>query len=181
MSPRSRSLASIIGATTYVLVLGAIAQFFIFPILHDQWIATIVQVLFYVVLALPFIFIEPKLLQLCRAPHRQLAVGLTLITAATLFALVQNDFNSTLVANNLLRQSFTGPIEELIFRGYIWQRSLQYTDNLVVAAVLNIVAFGVVHVPFIIAQQMNPLIMIAIAIIGFLLLLVRIKYKNVVL
>lgn len=171
----------IFAAVIYVLGLAAFAQFFIYPQVHDAWIGALVQIFFYVLLALPFVFVRPRLLRLFRGTRPQVVFGVILILAAIIFAIVIDHQPAPHIINNFVRQVFTGPIEELIFRGFIWEQSLQLTKNYLAVGAINIICFFAIHIPYAVAEHQDWTFCAGVLVFAGIMCLIRLKTKNLVL
>lgn len=172
---------SISAAVLYVLLISYLSQFMIFPAIRDIWMATSVQIAIYLLAAIPFLFVNFSLLRLFRTSNTQIIIGIVLVVLAMMFAMIEQDRNISTVLHTLLRQSVTGVVEELIFRGYIWQKSSELSNSTVTIILINVISFTIVHIPMVIAHNQSMLFLLGIAIIGAVLAIVRYTYKNLTL
>lgn len=184
MLKRNRSLVAALLAVIWVLLTSVVAQFYLYPRLPESWgIWTVagIQILVYGLSAVPILMLMPHVLKLFRAPKTQVIVGLSVIALAVGYALVLVGTFPAMVFNNFVRYVVTAVVEEAIFRGFIWQKSLEAGKSVVFAYAFNIISFSLIHLPYILANNNPPVYLLISAAIGALLCVVRHKCKNLAL
>lgn len=114
---RVRERAELVGVLAWVFTVAVVGNTVPWP--TGRWPMTGWQVGLYALQAVPVLLLRPRLLRSFRGPARGLLPALGLAVATTVAAAVVGSVGATLAV--LVRLTATATVEELVFRGWLWQ------------------------------------------------------------
>ena len=182
---RARPLGQAAAVYGWLLLVVCMAQLWLYPALreplHSRWIALVVQVSVYLVLAAPVLLWFPDTLRRLRAPRWQLAAGLAAVIAALAYQAIAHQAGTAQLADQAVTLGVTGFTEELLFRGFLWDRCRAAGLGTLLVIAVSALAFAALHLPQVLAQNRDMIDLAYDAALGLGLGVVRVWSGNVAL
>lgn len=169
---RRQALWALAAVETWV-VLVAVVVLVVVPVPPAPEAAAAVHVGSYVVAALPVVLARPQILCDFAARRGVVLVGGALLLAAIAYASLTSDRDAAALGLLVVRMAATAAAEELIFRGYLWDRTVELVGMSWRAVVLNVVLFTGSHVPLVLAQGNAVPTLAGVVVLGAVFCLAR--------
>jgi len=141
----------------WVIAVVAAAQLLLYPVLrgpvHSRCALLGIQLGVYLLLAAPAVLWSPRTLELLRAPGWQIGLGVTVVAAALARQAIGHSDSGLEVVYLAVTFCPVGLIEELVFRGFIWDRCREAGLGPVLVVAVNVIAFAFWHVPVVLSDH----------------------------
>ena len=143
---RHRFLTQACALFVWVTLVAILGVFVVYPNIHSVWILTTAQVFLYFTMVLPILVLARNTFQDFASPQWQRLAALVLVAVSLIVAaLVQHD--GIELIGIAFRVGVTAVSEELIFRGFIWDRMKRAGWSTALIIALNVISFTLWHVP----------------------------------
>ena len=166
----------------WVTVVAIVGVFFVFPYIHSTWVLTTAQVVLYSAMVLPILVWGRAAFHDFNAPRWQYVVAVLLVTVSTIVAVIELHYGIELVGI-VVRVGVTAVGEEVIFRGFIWDRMKRagWSASLVIA--VNVVAFTLWHIPAMLAGFSSASFgaIAVLVLVGLILCILRLATRSLIL
>jgi membrane protease YdiL (CAAX protease family) len=179
---RYRSLIQAGLLLAWVTAVAAMGNFVFFPLLHSAWMLTLAQVLLYGAMVLPLVVWARSSFHDFASPRWQklvtvLLVGGSLIVASTV------EHQGIVLIGIAIRVAATAAGEEVVFRGFIWDRTRRARWGVPLVIAVNVLAFALWHIPSMLAGfSPTTLEQFAILIlVGLTLCIIRLTTRSLIL
>jgi hypothetical protein len=143
---RHRSLIQAGALFVWITLVAIVGVLVIYPRIHYTWILTTAQVLLYFTMVLPILVWARNTFHDFASPRWQRFVALLLVAVSLIAAAVVQHYGIELIGV-AFRMGVTAVSEELIFRGFIWDRMKHAGWGTPLIIVVNVVAFTLWHIP----------------------------------
>lgn len=177
----TRVLLSVAATFIYIYCISYFAQKYIYPGTQAIESEAYIQIGIYLVSVLPFILLAPRLLMLYRVNFVQLALCLIMIIFAVIRVAFFSDKDAQNIYLTVITLAITAFAEELIFRGYLWQKLLALTNRASSIIVYNTLLFVAIHIPLVLYQNLPSITLVYITLASLILCLARYKTRNLTL
>jgi membrane protease YdiL (CAAX protease family) len=141
----------------WVIAIVTLAQLLLYPVLrdhlHSRWALLGVQLGIYLLLVAPVALWFPQTLTLLRAPTWQICLGVVVAAAALAYQAAEHHAGAVELVYLAVTFGPVGFIEELLFRGFIWDRCREAGLGPVLVVVVNAVTFALWHVPAVLSDH----------------------------
>lgn len=181
MPPPQKTSAQLVAVSVWVLGIALLFQFSIFPSTHDTWLLLWYQLTAYGLLALPVIVFRSNMSAWFQFAKYQVLGGCLLVAAAMTYAEISLHREPIQLLTLTIRMVVTGVIEELVFRGFIYDKTAILTKRILTIFVVNTLLFTAFHVPAVLAQHENGLVLLEYAILGTIFCVLKLTSKSLTL
>jgi membrane protease YdiL (CAAX protease family) len=143
---RHRSLIQAGALFVWITLVAIVGVLVIYSRIHSTWILTTAQVLLYFTMVLPILVWARNTFHDFASPRWQRFAALLLVAISLIAAAVVQHYGIELIGI-AFRVGATAVSEELIFRGFIWDRIKRAGWGSLLVIVVNVVAFTLWHIP----------------------------------
>jgi membrane protease YdiL (CAAX protease family) len=143
---RYRFLIQAAALFMWVTLVAVLGIFVLYPRIHATWLLTAAQVLLYFAMVLPILVWARTVFQDFTSPLWQRFAALLLVAGSLIIATVVHHYRIELIGI-VIRVGVTAISEELIFRGFIWDRMKSAGWGAPLTIVVNTSAFALWHIP----------------------------------
>ena len=166
----------------WVTVVAILGVFMVFPRIHDTWSLTTAQVLLYFAMVLPILVWSRSTFRDFTAPKWQRLAALSLVAGSLgIAAAVQHQGIELIGA--FVRVGVTAVGEEVIFRGFIWDRMNRAGWRTPLLIAVNVIAFALWHIPSILAGYSSGSVgaFAVLLLVGLILCTLRLVTRSLIL
>ncbi|MEP6842416.1 MAG: CPBP family intramembrane glutamic endopeptidase [Pseudolysinimonas sp.] len=179
---RYRFLIQAAALFAWATLVAVVTDLVIYPRIHSAWALTIAQVLIYCAMILPIVLWARHTFQDFVSPRWQRLVAVLLVAVSLIIAAAVAHHEIEWIGT-VLRVAAAALGEELIFRGFIWERtrSAGWGASLVIA--VNVVAFTLWHIPSVIAGLNSASVgtFAILLLVGLILCVLRLVTRSLIL
>lgn len=166
----------------WVTLVAIVTNFVLFPRIHSAWALTVVQVLTYGVLVLPVLMWARSTFRDFASPRWQRVAAVLLVIISLIVGSAVRHYGIELIGI-AVRAGATAVGEEVIFRGFIWDRTRRAGWSAPVVIAVNVVAFTLWHIPSMLAGFSPASVGTAVALllVGLILCVLRLVTRSLIL
>ena len=168
------AVTRLVVAMVWIVAVATLAVALVRPLFADRWMGNVAFALVVaVVSSAPFVAFQPDVLQLFAADRRQYLMGLValLITLSYLGLLAELGWQP--LTERLVLGTVVVLGEEIVFRGFLWSQLERMSPWFGFVVPVNVVLFVVTHVPRVLILEQSVWALIAIAVLGLVLAILR--------
>ena len=166
----------------WVTIVAILGVFLLFPRIHSTWVLTGTQVLLYFAMVLPILVWSRTTFRDFASPKWQRQAAVLLAASSLVIAAVIQHQGIELIGA-VVRVGVTAVGEEIIFRGFIWDRTRRAGWGAPLAIAVNVVAFALWHIPSMLAGYSSASLaaFVVLCLVGLILCVLRLVTGSLIL
>lgn len=166
----------------WVTIVAILGVFLLFPRIHSTWVLSGAQALLYFAMVLPILVWSRNTFRDFASPKWQRLVAVLLV-AGSLVVPAAIQHQGIALIGIVVRVGATAVGEEIIFRGFIWDRTRRAGWGAPLAIAVNVVAFALWHIPSMLAGYSSASVsaFAVLLLVGLILCVLRLVTGSLIL
>ena len=166
----------------WVTIVATLGVYLLFPRIHSPLILTATQVLLYFAMVLPILWWAPNTFLDFASPKWQRLAAAGLVAGSLVVAAAIQTQGMELIGT-VVRVVVTAVGEEVIFRGFIWDRTRRAGWGAPLAITVNVVVFALWHIPSMMAGFSSASVgaLVVLCLVGIILCVLRLVTRSLIL
>ena len=160
MLTRRRAALQIAVVVVWAVLVSTGALLVVFPLARDPWTSVVVQVVAYAVLVLPALVLRPRARLRLGGSRGTVLLSVLILIAATVFAGAVQHETVGQGLRHAVRAMSAGVGEEVVCRGFVFERSGRFIRSRPLRVVLGSLLFSAFHIPLVFIGSMSPLVLV---------------------
>jgi membrane protease YdiL (CAAX protease family) len=179
---RYRFLIQAAALFAWATLVAVLTDLVIYPRIHSTWILTITQVLVYCAMILPILLWARNTFHDFASPRWQRLAAVLLVAVSLIVAAVVAHHEIEWIGT-VVRVGAAAVGEELIFRGFIWERTRRAGWGAPLVIAVNVVAFTLWHIPSVLAGLNSASVgtFAILLLVGLILCVLRLATRSLIL